>query len=270
MTNNINATRMRIYPAQAKKMLERARPNRKLRNSRVDRIKNDIITGNWRITGETIIFDDDGYLVDGQHRLWACVSAGLPIDTYIVTGGIDPDSMSYIDTGAARTPGDALAMLGRSDANHLAATCRWIHRYRTNAMRYELTHLPRPALIEIIEKYPTIANSLQQGHRMKKLLLPSLGAALHWLMAQADQPLADKYFHELAYGAPVNTLPSAVVREVLLSNLMHRAKLRPYHLAAIVIKGWNHTYNNRKVKMIRWYPDSPTKPEVFPMIEGYK
>ena len=44
--------------------------NRNIYLSIVSRYIYDLITGNWDITFEPIVFDDKGNLMDGQHRLW--------------------------------------------------------------------------------------------------------------------------------------------------------------------------------------------------------
>src|SRR4051812_39659069 len=58
--------------------------------------------GDWVLNGETIKFNDKGNLIDGQHRLQACVLAGKPFQTYVVRGIADDRAFATIDTGKLR------------------------------------------------------------------------------------------------------------------------------------------------------------------------
>jgi hypothetical protein len=60
--------------------------NRNIYLSIVSRYIYDLITGNWDITFEPIVFDDKGNLMDGQHRLWAIALSGIPATFQVVTG----------------------------------------------------------------------------------------------------------------------------------------------------------------------------------------
>ncbi len=76
-----------ITPELAKKWLDKANTsNRKVRITHVDYLVRQIMIGNFILTGATIAFDVFGRLIDGQHRLWACVKSNIPITAFVVTG----------------------------------------------------------------------------------------------------------------------------------------------------------------------------------------
>lgn len=267
MTNECGAVKMVIHPSMARKMLSKARANRAIRGSLLSRLVNDIKKGNWKVTGETIIFDDEGFLIDGQHRLLACVEADIPITTYVVLGGISEDAMFYTDTGVAKTPGDALHMMGHADANSLAAALRWIHRYNTGAMRYRSTILPRAELVNSFHEYERLTESIIYARRTLKFMTLSLGSALHCLMADKDRVLANHFFTELGAGSDDRTSPIFVLREKLIVTGRRAAKHPEYYVAAWTIKAWNLLREGKTAKIINWYPESPTRPEPFPTIQ---
>jgi hypothetical protein len=72
------------------------------------------MTGNeWKKTGQPVIFDTEGRLLDAGHRLWASYLSGASFETYLV-GDVPPDEglFAYIDNCKARTAADALATAG--------------------------------------------------------------------------------------------------------------------------------------------------------------
>lgn len=52
----------------------------------INKYVDDINAGLWTLNGEAIVFDEDGYLKNGQHRLCAIVRAGKQIKTLVVRG----------------------------------------------------------------------------------------------------------------------------------------------------------------------------------------
>jgi hypothetical protein len=64
----------------AEQMLASIRPGRvnvhPLHQQLVERLATAMSTGRWIETGESIKFDQDGYLLDGKHRLAAVLASG--------------------------------------------------------------------------------------------------------------------------------------------------------------------------------------------------
>ncbi|HUT56719.1 MAG TPA: hypothetical protein VNA25_02465 [Phycisphaerae bacterium] len=88
------------------------RINRKLRQWKVDTIARDLCAGRWRYNGAAIRFDTQGRLLDGQHRLWACVEANRPITT-AVAFNLARQAGINIDTAMPRNGADGLNMTGK-------------------------------------------------------------------------------------------------------------------------------------------------------------
>lgn len=102
-----------IGPEKAKAALARQPRNRKVNQKRVEKYKHDIETDNWS-PASMVIFDEDGNLVDGQHRLLAIVAAGKAA-WLVVFYGLEKRFIPHIDTGRVRTAGDMLAFLEGAD-----------------------------------------------------------------------------------------------------------------------------------------------------------
>lgn len=110
--------RMLIDPDQAMAWLETTNTNnRKFSEKHVHRLARDMADGKWRLTHEGIAFDPNGRLLDGQHRLWAIVVAGVAVEMF-VWRNIDPDSMMAIDCGKTRSMSDILNIAGENGQVH--------------------------------------------------------------------------------------------------------------------------------------------------------
>ncbi len=63
----------------------------------------------WKTNGDSIRFDSNGDLRDGQHRLHMVMLTGIPIEAVVIRG-VDPDAFVTMDTGKNRTITDVLAI----------------------------------------------------------------------------------------------------------------------------------------------------------------
>ena len=96
-----------ITPALASDYLAGNSINRPLRKRVVERYADDMKKGRWEITHQGIAVDNDGTLLDGQHRLHAVIKAGVPVKM-MVTVGIDSSAFANIDKLVPRTDADSL------------------------------------------------------------------------------------------------------------------------------------------------------------------
>lgn len=98
----------RISPGTAEKYLAlNLDKNRPIRPSTIRDYSNKMLAGEWVPTHQGIAFDQDGHLIDGQHRLRAIVDSGVTVQL-MVTRGLRPDSFKALDLGARRKMSDIL------------------------------------------------------------------------------------------------------------------------------------------------------------------
>lgn len=92
-----------VTPEMAKKLLsERNIKNyRKMDRNHIQELATEMRLGNWAYNGDSIKFDWDGYLMDGQHRLSAVVEYGKWVCFHIVEG-LDPADVDKIDTATKK------------------------------------------------------------------------------------------------------------------------------------------------------------------------
>jgi hypothetical protein len=121
----LESTEMLITPALAAKWLETVSNNRSVSETTVAKYTSDMKADRWWLTGQPIIFDVNGRLIDGQHRLWAIVTAQASVRMMVVEGA-DPEAIHAIDTGRVRGVGTVLGLLGVTNANRTAAVATMV------------------------------------------------------------------------------------------------------------------------------------------------
>lgn len=218
------------------------------------------------MTGESIVISKTGRLLNGQHRLWACDQSGRAFPCMVVFGTEDK-THALFDTGKKRTPGDVFALKGVSGASGVAAATAWLMRLNN---RQELrSGVTRPSNEELYEEYsrhPGLRDSALFISKAKKIGVapPGILIALHYLCGGKSESLADRFFEQIVSGVGFDEPdePAFVIYQRLVDNLNKHEKLRPWHIAALIIKAWNKARRGERIKSLRWSID-----EDFPVIE---
>lgn len=124
-----------IWPEEAIEILKtRNLLNRKISDLFVAKLANDIKNDAFLLTHQGIAFDSNGNLIDGQHRLAACVKANKPIRILVTEGipiscnanGVSLNTFEIIDSGKTRTAGQMLNISGIKYATTVAATAKLV------------------------------------------------------------------------------------------------------------------------------------------------
>lgn len=119
----------------------------------------DMRNGHWKPSPSPIIFDEDGNLANGQHRLEGVRQSGKTIE-FTITRGWPKDVIDTEDRGKSRTVGDQLYLHGVKNANVVASSVTGIVRvcYRGGA----------PAISYATAEY--ILNDLDMRKRIELIL----------------------------------------------------------------------------------------------------
>lgn len=264
------ATRVRmvIQPEQAAAWLENNTHNRPLRNSRVARYARAMQLGLWRYNHQAILIGRDGVILDGQHRLWGCVEAGVPFDSDVVFGA-DPEIMDTIDQNGTRSPGDQVHLCGVKNASVAANVALLILLYEEgNISKVKQTHI-HPTTQEIIARAadPLIQESIRQANPSRSICRRQGASAFcHYVFRQQNEELANRFFAELGSGAMLEIdNPVFQLRKRLSENNVGRAKLPADVIIALFFKAWQKYRSNKSMKVLSWRSTGPS-PEPFPEI----
>lgn len=98
-------------PEMAEEALRRVGRQRNQLAAVVKRYASDMRDGRWTKDASLIVFDQDGYLINGQHRLSAVVASGCTIGFWVARGW-QGDAIFRMDQGRVRMTRDQLGISG--------------------------------------------------------------------------------------------------------------------------------------------------------------
>lgn len=201
----------RITPERAAALLETMAPNRRISDRHVAKLRRDMDNGRWFITSQGIGIDTNGQLFDGQHRLWAILQHGSPVDMVVVRG-IDPAAMMATDENRKRTFPDDLRIRGEEDYTVSASMARLVLKvdtyYRRDISfatmaglqfsRYELDDKLKEIKASNGAK-PSVHAGAAWSREYKVPL--SAAAACHYIASRDVSPeFADEFYERVADG----------------------------------------------------------------------
>lgn len=111
MTKKSDVSIALVTPYIASEWLSRNGVNRKINDQNVQKYIIDMKNGRWNIGESAIVFDKDGTLINGQHRLIACVRSGVSFRS-IVRLNAERKEIAAMDSGGTRKESDSLWMSG--------------------------------------------------------------------------------------------------------------------------------------------------------------
>lgn len=259
-----------VTPQHAQAWLAHSHRNRTVNKRKLAEYTASMVAGTWYYNGEPLIFDTAGKLMDGQHRLLACIAASQPFETYIVIG-VNVDTMPVIDTGAMRSPGDALSIMREVDSSKMVASAlNWLWLYQTGNLGVTAKmQMPRTLALEYFDTHRGVTGSLSYGYKAKKFLPPGPATALHYLMTQKDQDLADTFFSTLVLGENLHTGEGMyILRKRLQNDWGSKLRMNPIYKCALTVKIWNDWRAGKLQRIgLRWRAGVREQTERFPQVD---
>ncbi len=123
--SNIETGVAEITPELAREILEKYnKGNRPLKKDHVKKLASSLKNNEWMLNGEAIAFSKSGDLLDGQHRLTACVSSGKAFKTIVIKGIEGDDAFGTLDIGKSRTVTDLMSLQGLPKAPLFSAIAK--------------------------------------------------------------------------------------------------------------------------------------------------
>lgn len=236
-----------VTPAMAKAWLATNIENNRLpRESKIDLYVSDMRKGLWVNTGETIKFNSDGRLIDGQHRLRALVESGVPGITMSVAYNVPDNAIEVIDTGAGRRLADVLKMEESVNRFASAAIIRRVTQWERGnpaAIKGRSIILATPTNAELLARYREDPGGFDaaamRGYDFSRLRMCSATAAgimTYWLTRLAREE-AHQFLDQVVSGANIGKKHPALV---LRTRLFRETRLETTQVMALFIRAWNN------------------------------
>lgn len=261
-----------ITPLIAEQYLETNQNNRKLNKKMVAEYAQQIKSGEWLQNGESIKFSEEGKLLDGQHRLQAIILSETPCEVLVIRG-LKKESFKTIDTGKRRSRSDVLYMAGYQNVNTLAGALRLVGIFEETRNRniypgiFKGRRMTNTRILELASTKKGMQTAVDalygEYNYVNRLLGPSAGAALFYVLSKKDKELAAEFFSALATG--INLSEDSVMRscrEKLIKNLTDARKFDLGDRIVLTIRTWNFLRQGIRDKKLIVLPNSPV-PEIL-------
>jgi hypothetical protein len=266
-----------ITPEEARSLVASAENVRKLSPRKVEALSRAMRAGRFELNGETIIIGEDGALLNGFHRLNACIKAGVAFRTYVARGVQNtPDVRGSIDSLPGRTPAQRLMIRGnwhRKFASSACGSVRWYEALKAGTMDRDCiaggvgisTRLLPDEVNRMVESMPLVHECIDlysgaETWRIKKLLKPMAPfVGLYAYLGELDHALVLNLYTALKTGSVSMTDSAWLLAEYLAKNAGEFRRDPPVVMLAKFIKCWNGLRGGPAPKVLRI-----TRKEKFP------
>lgn len=257
-----------ITPAKAQEYLGTSVGNRPISKVFVRSYADTMKKGGWMQNGVPIIFDNEGHLIDGHHRLQAVIDANIPV-TFDVRRGVPSDAFTTYDNGRHRNLGQILAMQGVQRYNMVAAivnaseALRKAGRYYTNntsatqikrtiADSYNLYCLDR-------DGYNAAAEYVRTLESKCRVMRGSWEGGLYYYLITTggyDESEVKPFFDEL-HTLDGNAIPAADwLRKIITREALEGKKLKEEALWFYMVQSWNAYIDGRSSRYLKYKEDN--------------
>ena len=158
MTNSLIAAKaappnyVTITPSEAAELLENKAANRPISRASVGKYERLIKAGHFiDCPNDAVVVNKDGRLINGQHRLTACVRTQTPIRVVLTVD--DDAAMAVMDTGQRRSLGQVIGLTGIADGDVVASIARAFVTLHRGNYRYKATDAETIALYRALPNF---------------------------------------------------------------------------------------------------------------------
>lgn len=192
-----------IEPDTAQQMLDHNINNRKILRQHVIKLARALQTEQYVFNGDTIVFDKDNVLIDGQHRLTAIIESKKPAICFIICG-VTGDAWNTKDQARARRASQAFDRAGVKHPSAAATAAGHLinligtQGYVSNNRSKHPSHQDR---FDILDRHPGLLESVAYREKLVKEygasgVSPKF-AANHYVAYAEDPAKADEFFERL-------------------------------------------------------------------------
>lgn len=230
-----------INPDSAKELLElNVDYNRPIRERHVKVLANAMSTGEFMDTGATLSLDVTGRIIDGQHRLSACVLSGVPFRAVIITN-LPETAYTKTDKGKKRSLGDSMGYHGFSSQNRVAALSKLATNWDDGLRSGEIMRFdpPEEKIIEYaLDHRAEIEYAASGSGMLKGVIGTRLSDLMVLLTRRADIDDSEVFFDIMNTGLG-SERGLVFTRETLMKDRMSKVSRGQYWQLGMLMRTWN-------------------------------
>lgn len=269
-----HAKKMLITPDMASVMMERNTDDEWHNRPHSSRGLKRYVTAmkrGWRLTGEPIIFSRSGRLLNGQHRLMACIESTSPFECLVVFG-IDDDAFKFMDIGITRTASHIFDIENIPNATQIAASARLLYGYKAKtAWDGRAPEVENDALLSFYSQHERLQDALGPARALysERLVPMRWGAFCFYICAEKNREQAREFFEKVStgIGLTAKSAPAYLIRKRLSENARSTSgQLSESYIGAYFIQAWNAHRRGESRKIFRWRTEQSPN-EAFPRAE---
>jgi hypothetical protein len=253
-----------ITPEAAKEILLRNTRNRSLSDRLKGQYKRAMSLPNgWPFVGTALVLGPEGEVLDGQHRLWACVESGQPFATLVVLN-VPVEYQPYLDAGRKRTAADMAAISKIANGNLITSAARTLLNWQHWREHLSAVQIGNPEVWDYtVENLGPLQNALLTAERIcgrdgigpKKVSRTALMAAyVRAVQVSSDPFRVNAFFVGLAVGNLPAGHPVRTLRQRYLMAAGSNLKRDLYFL----IRTWNAVVGKESMQRLQVPPGGIT------------
>lgn len=247
--------RITITPELAKEWLEKYNVhNRKISTNHVQLLADEMTAGRFKDNGDVFRFNEEGILIDGQHRLLAIVKSGVSLIDAIVVRGLKAEIMDTIDSGKIRSCADK-AQLSGVCGKDLTAVARSRFYYYNGDLGANIKYSDL-VIIDFVKKNKDLlheAYSLSRKAYTQSLkIMPAPYAAILSIGLEHDRSKTVEFAQKVASGEGLKEGDACLaLRRFIIKNTAERGHWDRRSFCNGVIIAMNAFFSDKKIRSIR-------------------
>jgi hypothetical protein len=252
--SDIKHRKIPVTPQLAKKWLATNNENRKISPTWVSKLARDMRNGQFPNIGETIKFDTEGHLIDGQHRLSALIDAGVTLE-FIIVENIAREDRFKMDKNRRRSASDELTMgHGIPSAKSAQAVTRLVLLWEVEEVRGEVYKPTDAEIVDyVIQNRDAMGQAVRYGMGLRNEIgaLPAAFGCLYFLTFRIDAATALEFWEGVRNGEGLHAGdPELALRALIIRSAQKGGEKPVKPFLAAGAKAWNAKREGKKIKVL--------------------
>ncbi len=267
------ATWVWCTPEMAAEMLAHNKVNRDMKRSEVESYIRLMKDGLWGTCVEPLVFDEDGNLINGQHRLTAQIEAGTS-HWWLILKGVPKDTAKTVNGGSRNALKAILKYNGEKNYMILAGVANNTYQWAHGLMGISNRVTPLEGE-QWLAEHGDLRHSCDVASHVANVSVIDVGPTVlgtaHWIIAQTNgHAEADLFLYRMAHlqgerpGSGIIALLNRL-NKAQRGEKVYRHQIRDQ--VAAIVKVWNWEVEGRFVKRLQivnksgWVNPVPLKKE---------